>query len=133
MEGGWVVAAGMRRSRAASTARRSSSKNEGSFIVEGKLRSRHAAESSRFALAFGIKGLSGKFAVGFFQENFHASLGFFELLLAFAREGHALFEEFHGVVERKLGAFKAADDFFEARQGALEIGFFRRFGFLGDR
>jgi hypothetical protein len=90
------------------------------------------AARSRFALAFGIEGLGGEFAVGFFKENFDAAFGLFQLLLAFAGEGHAFFEEFHGVVERKLGAFEAADDLFEACEGALKIGLLGRLGFFGN-
>src|SRR5277367_2209122 len=133
MDGGGAAAAGMRRSSASSTASRSSSKNDGSFIVAGEQRERDAAGRSRFALALGIERLWGEFAVGFFEEDFDAAFGFFELLLAFAREGHAFLEKFHGVVERKLRALESADHFFEACKRALEVRFFRRFGFLGDR
>jgi hypothetical protein len=64
------------------------------------------------ALGFGIERFGGEFAVGFCKEDFYAAFGFFELLLAFAGEGYAFFEEFHGVVERELRAFEAADDLF---------------------
>jgi hypothetical protein len=100
--------------------------------VAGKQRARDAAGRSRLALPFGIERLGREFAVGFFQEDFHAAFGFFELLLAFAGERHTFFEKFHGVVERKLRALEAADDLFEARERALKIRFFRWFGFLGD-
>jgi hypothetical protein len=88
---------------------------------------------SRFGLAFGIERFGGEFAVGFFQEDFDAPFGFFELLLAFAREGDAFFEEFHGVVKGKLWAFETTDDLLEASKGALKIGLFRRLGLFGGR
>jgi hypothetical protein len=93
---------------------------------------RRRAES-RFALAFGIERLGGEFAVGFFQQDFDAAFGFFELLLAFAGEGHAFFEELHGVVERELGAFEATDDLFETSEGSLKIGLLGRIGLFGSR
>jgi hypothetical protein len=82
------------------------------------------------ALGFRIERFGGEFAVGFFEEDFYAAFGFFELLLAFAGELHAFFEEFHGVVERKLRAFEAAHDLFQAEQGFLEIGLLGRLGFF---
>src|SRR6202140_342623 len=106
MEGGATLSAGMRRSRDASTSTRSSSKKRGSFIVTGGASSSWKWLRSRFALAFGVEGLSGEFAVSFFEKDFYAALGLLELLLAFARERHALFEEFHGIVERQLRAFE---------------------------
>src|SRR5580658_4425970 len=133
MEGGWALSAGMRRSRDASTSMRSSSKNKGSFIVTVGSRRWRWTKRSRFVLAFGIERLGGKFAVGFFQQDFDAAFGFFKLLLAFAGKGDAFFEELHGVVKRKLGAFEAADDFLETSEGALKIGLFWRLGLLGSR
>jgi hypothetical protein len=53
--------------------------------------------------------------------------------LALAGEGHAFFEKFHGVVQRKLGTFQAANHFFEAGKGTLKVRFFRWFGLLGNR
>ena len=88
-------------------------------------------DRSRFGLAFGVEGFGGEFAVGFFEEDFYAAFRFFELLLAFAGEDDAFFEELHGFVERKLGTFEAADDFFEAREGALKVGPLGRLGFFG--
>src|SRR5258708_1356607 len=133
MEGGGVDSPGSRRSSEASTSRRSSSKNGGSFIAAAEWREGRVAKGSRLALAFGIERLSGKLAIGFFQENFNPALGFLDLFLAFAREGFSLFEELHGVVERDLRTLEAADDFFEAREGTLKIGLLRRFGLLGRR
>jgi len=86
---------------------------------------------SRFGLAFRIERLGGELAVGFFQKNFDAAFGFFELLLAFTGERHAFFEELHGIVERELGAFETADDFLEAGEGALKIRLLGRLGFFG--
>src|SRR5208282_1520571 len=133
MEGGCVSAKGRKRSSAASTSRRSSSKNGGSFIGAGKRGAGDAGRSSRFALAFRIEWLGSKFAVGFFQKNFHAAFRLFELLLAFAGQRHAFFEELHGVIKRKLRAFEAADNFLETREGALKVRLFRRLGFFCER
>lgn len=83
------------------------------------------AKASGRGLAFGVEGCGGEFAVGFFEEDFDFAFSFFELLLAFARKFDAFFEEFHGVVERELGGFETADDFFETGERMLEIGFFR--------
>ena len=71
-----------------------------------------------------LKRLRDDLAVGFLQENFHASFGLFELLLALVRKLHAFFEELHGVVERKIGAFEALHDFFEARERFFEVALF---------
>jgi hypothetical protein len=86
---------------------------------------------SRFALAFGIERLGGELAIGLLEQNFHAAFSLFELLLAFAGKGHAFFEELHGIIERELGAFEAADDLFEAGERALKIGLLWRFRFFG--
>src|SRR6202521_5578557 len=131
MEGGGVSSAGSRRSSEASTARRSSSKKWGRFIV-GVERG-EVATGSRFALAFRVKRFGGEFAIGFFQENFDAALGFLQLFLAFAGEHDAFFEKFHGIIERDLRTLEPADDFFQAREGTLKIGLFRRFRVLGGR
>jgi hypothetical protein len=68
---------------------------------------------SRLVLAFGIERLGDEFAIGFFKEDFNAAFGLFELLLTFAGECDSLLEELHGVVQRELGAFEAADDLLE--------------------
>src|SRR5712692_10031041 len=133
MEEGCADAAGKRRSRAASTVKRSSSKNAGSFIAEGNRLAAKCQSGSRFGLPLGVKRLGGKFAIGFFEKDFHAAFCFFELLLAFAREGNAFFEKFHRVVEGELRAFQPADDFLKTSQRALKVGLLRRFGFLGSR
>jgi hypothetical protein len=88
---------------------------------------------SRFALAFRIEWLRCEFAVRFFQKDFDTAFGLFELLLAFAGQGHAFFEEFHGIVERKLRAFEPANDLFETSERALKIGFLGRLGLFGSR
>jgi hypothetical protein len=88
---------------------------------------------SRLGLAFGFERFGGEFAVGFFEKDLDAAFGLFELLLAFARESYAFFEELHGIVERKLGAFEVADDFLETGEGTLEIGLLGWFGLFGGR
>jgi hypothetical protein len=98
----------------------------------GRLALQGEAARSRCVLTFWIERLGAEFAVGFFQKNFDAAFGFFKLLLAFAGESDALFEEFHGVVERELRAFEAADDLFEASERALKIGLLGWLGFFGD-
>src|SRR5712692_2420447 len=133
MEAGCAVAAGSRRSRAASTARRPSSKNGGSFIVAGNWLATSCRCTSRFGLPLGIERLGGKLAIGFLQENFYSPLRLFQLLLALARESDALFEELHRVVQRELGALQSADDFLKPGQRTLKIGLLRRFWFLGSR
>src|SRR5579863_5917276 len=81
----------------------------------------------------GLERLGLNFAVGLLEQNFNSALGFFELLLAFARELHALFEKFHGFIERKISGLEALDDFFEARKRFLEFAFARRLGrFVGS-
>jgi hypothetical protein len=129
MDVGGTLAAGSRRSRTASTAERSCSKKSGRFIWP-RLRVSASRGISSFVLGFGIEGFGGEFAVGLFEQDFHAAFGFFELFLAFAGEFNALFEKFHGVVEGKLRTFETADDFFEAGEGALEIGLFCWFRFF---
>jgi len=44
---------------------------------------------SRFVLFFWLEGLGHYFSVGFFQQDFDAAFGFFELLLALAGKGNA--------------------------------------------
>src|ERR1700682_3003358 len=131
MDEGGVSSAGKRRSKVASTARRSSSKKAGSLIAQGKRLARGGPGDSRFALFFRVKRLSGKFAVSLPQQNFDASLGFFQLLLTLARKRNAFFEQLHGVVERELWTFQSPHHFFEARERALKIRLLRWFGFLG--
>src|SRR5260370_33653597 len=126
MEEGCAVSAGSSRSRAASTARRSSSKNGGSFIAAGNWRAAGCRGASRFGLPLGIEWLGGKLAIGFLQEDFHSPLCLFQLFLALAGKGDALFEQLHGVVQRELRAFEAADDFLNAGKRTLKIGRFRR-------
>jgi hypothetical protein len=88
------------------------------------------AVASRLVLFFGFEGLGDEFAIGFLEQNFNAAFGFLELFLAFAGELNAFFEEFHGIVESELGALEAADDFLEASEGLLEVGFPGRLGFF---
>src|SRR6266851_8623743 len=133
MEVGCAVANGRSRSRAASTVRRSSSKNGGSFIAKRNWRAAGGGSWSRFALPLGIEGLGRKLAIRFLQEDFHSTFRLLQLLLALAGECDALFEQFHRVVQRELRAFQAANDFLKACQRALKIGLFREFGFLRSR
>src|ERR1700676_2596574 len=123
MEGGCASSAGSSRSRAASTAARSCSKNAGGFI---SWRVCPAFEVVRLGLllASGIEWFRSQFAASFLQKNFHFSLGLFQMLLAIARELHAFLEQFHGVVERKIVALQLSYDLFQARQRMLEIGLF---------
>src|SRR5215470_10236362 len=114
METGGVSSAGRSFCRAASTACKSSSKNEGSFI-ELWIGKRSRCEGSRF-FALRVKGFHGKLSVRLFEQDFHLPLGFFELLLTFTGECDAFFEQFHRFVERELRAFQFADDFLEARE-----------------
>ena len=74
-----------------------------------------AARLGRFI--FGFKRLRRDLTVRLLQQNFHAAFGFFKLFLAFARKLHALFEKFHGLVERQVGALEALDDFLEGGRG----------------
>src|SRR5216684_2781806 len=133
IEEGCAVAAGRRRSRAASTAKRSSSKNGGSFIAARNCRAERSGSASRISLPLRIERLGGKLAIGFLEEDFHSPLCLFELFLTLAGKGDALFEQLHGVVQRELRAFEAADDFLKAGKRPLKIGLFLRFGFLGSR
>jgi hypothetical protein len=85
---------------------------------------------SRGFAVFGFERFGDEFAVGLLEENFDAAFGFFELLLAVAGKGDALFEKLHGLVERKLRAFEAANDLFEAREGLFEFRFLGGLGFF---
>src|SRR5215472_12527716 len=148
MEDGEVLAAGSKRSRAASTSCRSCSKKSGGVIArirwqpgapQVRTRPRLAREnpcescSRRFGLAFGLERLGHHSAVGFFEKNFDFAFGFLELLLTLRRECNTLFEKVHGLVERKLWALELADHLFQARQGTFEIGFLGRVGFFLSR
>src|SRR5712692_2257453 len=133
MEAGCAVPAGSSCSRAASTVKRPSSKNGGSFIVAGNWLATSSRRVSRFGLPLGIERLSGQLAIGFLQKNFYSPLRLFQLLLALARESDALFEQFHRVVQRELRAFQPAHDFLKPGERTLKIRFLRRLGFLGSR
>src|SRR6266700_1488086 len=78
MEEGCAVAAGSSRSRAASTIRRFSSKNGGSFIAEENWLATSSRSASRFGLPLGIERLGGKLAIGFLQEDFQAADDLFQ-------------------------------------------------------
>src|SRR5258706_14014836 len=109
MEEGCAVASGRSRSRAASTVRRSSSKNEGSFIAKENWRAAGGGSSSRFTLPLGIEGLGRQPAIRFLQEDFDSTLRFLQLLLALAGNRDALFEQLHRIVQGELWTFQAAD------------------------
>jgi len=133
MDGGGVLAAGRSRSRAASTSCKSCSKKSGRVIEECCGETGIVPLSRGFRLAFGFKGFGDDSAVGFLEKDFDFAFCFFELLLAFGGKGDSFFKKFHGVVERKLRAFQFADDFFESREAAFEVGFLGRIGFFGYR
>src|SRR6267143_1188791 len=132
MDDGGADSAGISRSRAASTERRSSSKKAGSLIAAENSRTGDSAATSRFTLTFGIKRFGGELAVSFFEQDFHAAFRFFQLFLAFSRECHTFLEKLHGVIQGKLRALQTSNDFFEASERTLEIGLLRRFGFLSS-
>src|ERR1700682_1474758 len=111
MEEGCEDSAGRSRSRAASTDRRSSSKNGGSFIAAGNWRAAGSPGASRFGLRLGIERLGGKLAIGFLQEDFHSPLCLFQLLLTLTGERDAFFEYLHRIVQRELRAMHAGDNF----------------------
>src|SRR6266436_9182076 len=92
MEAGRADSCGRRRSRAASTARRSSSKNAGSFIAAEVGWGMGVGPGSSFVLFLRLEGLGGEFSVGFLQQNLDAAFGFFELLLALAGKRDAFLE-----------------------------------------
>src|ERR1043166_5438620 len=130
MEGGGSPAAGRKRSRAASTSCRSRSKKPGSVIGEFWGEAGIGPASRGFGLAFGFEGFGDEPAVSFLEKDFDFAFSFLELLLAFGRKPDTFFEEFHRIVEGKLRALEFADYFFKAREAALEVGLFGRFGFL---
>src|SRR6267154_2405894 len=124
MELGGADSAGNSRSRAASTARRSSSKKRGRFIVAGNWRALSCRKASRFALPLRVERLGSQLTIGLLEEDFYAPFSFFQLLLALAGESDALFKEFHGVVEREFGAFQTANNFLETCNCTFKIRFF---------
>src|SRR6266849_4889200 len=134
MEGGCAFSAGINRSRAASTAARSSSKNDGRFIGRRVCPSAGTGrEPLGFFLGFGFEWHSGYLAARLLEEKFDLSLRLFQVFLAFAGELYALLEEFHRVVQRKVGALEFSDDFLQTSEGMLEIGSLPRFGLFRRR
>jgi hypothetical protein len=111
MDEGGADSVGRSRSMAASTERRSSSKKAGSFIAAQNSHAGDSAVASRFTLTFGIKRFRRKLAVSLLEEDFDTAFRLFQLSLAFSRESHAFLEEFHGIIQGKLRALQAADDF----------------------
>src|SRR5438132_9688460 len=71
MDEGCAVAAGRSFSRAASTARRFSSKNGGSFIARGNWRAASGQSASRLGLLLGIERLGRTLALAFPHTAFH--------------------------------------------------------------
>src|SRR5215831_16673096 len=132
MEEGCADSAGSSRSKAASTASRSSSKKGESFIVKRKERLA-GRTASRFALPLRIERLGRKLSVSFLEEDFHPPFRLFELFLAFPRERDALFKQLHRIIQRKLRAFQSPHDFFQPRKRALEVGLLGRFRLFGCR
>src|SRR5215472_17305667 len=104
MELGSAVSAGSSWSRAASTARRSSSKKGESFIVGWNPSGQPQSQTSQFGLPLGIKRFCDELSIRFLEQDFHAALGFFQLLLAFSRQAHAFLKKLHRIVQRKLRA-----------------------------
>src|SRR6266852_6195123 len=96
MEAGRVDAGGRKCSSAASTARRSSSKNSGSFIAAEVGCAMQLGRCSRliffFRLFFGLERLSDQFAVGLLQQNLDTAFRFFELPLTLSRKLDAFLE-----------------------------------------
>src|ERR1700675_2260513 len=100
MEGGCASSPGIRRSRAASTAARSSSKNAGRII---RWRVCPAARFGRVRLGLflglGIERLRDQYAAGLLEQKFHFAFGLFQMFLAIAGEFDAFLEQFHGFVQ----------------------------------
>src|SRR5260370_42126710 len=111
MEVGRADSCGRRPSRAASTARRSSSKKAGSFIAAEVGWGMRVGPRSSFALFsrrfFGLEGLGGEVSIGPLQQNFDATFGFVEPALALAGERHPFLAQVHGLEERGLRALDA--------------------------
>src|SRR5438046_3390793 len=118
MEVGCATAAGMSRSRAASTVTRFSSKNGGSFIAGGNWRAAGRQSASRVGLPLGIERLCGKLAIGLLEEDAHASLRLFELVRTFTGECNARRNQLHRAVRRKLRTRQAGAYRHRARGGA---------------
>src|ERR1700739_4592194 len=131
MEAGGADSAGSNRARCASTGIRSSSKKGGSFIGSEAVPVWAIAGASTVALSFRLQRFGGELSVRLFQKDFDGPFGFFQLLLAFARQAHTFFEEFHRFVERKLRALQSSDYFFQPRKRALKIRLFGLLRFFG--
>src|SRR5580692_12875524 len=101
MDGGCRDSAGNSFSRCASTDRRSSSKNGGSFIGLGEYAVWAIGNRSQFVLALGLKWFGGHFAICLLQQNFHTPFGLFKLFLAFSRQANTFFKQLHCLIQRK--------------------------------
>src|SRR5579871_958504 len=128
MEEGGVASDGKSFCNAASTACRSSSKKEGSFIVR-QAGQENGGGALRF-VAFGVERLCREFAISLFQQDLDFALSFFELFLAFARKSHAFFKKLHRFVQRELRTLEFADDFFQTCERTFKFRLFLRFRFL---
>lgn len=80
------------------------------------------------AFLFRREGLRRDFAVGLLQQDFDFRFSLFEFFLAFTRKLHAFLEQAHRLIERKVGAFEALDDFLEPRERFLELALALRLG-----
>src|SRR5260370_5900256 len=122
MEGGCAFSAGINRSSAASTAVRSSSNNEGRFIGRRVCpRAGTGGEPLGLFLGFGFEWHSGYLTARLLQEKFDLSLRLLQVFLAFTGELYALLKEFHGDIQRKVGALEYSDDCLQTIEGILEI------------
>src|SRR5215471_15571352 len=133
MEEGCTDSPGSSRSSSASTARRSSSKKTGSFMGEREFAVCVIGRRSRLVFAFASKGFGKHFSIGLLQQDFHAPLGFLELLLAFVRQSYAFFKQLHRFVQRKLRALEFPHHFLKPRERTLKIRLLLRFRFFLSR
>lgn len=84
------------------------------------------------AFLFGLERGRGNLSVGLLQQNLNFAFGFFQSLLALARELYTFLKEGHRFVEGKIGALEALNNFFETSQRLLKFTFALRLdGFIG--
>lgn len=72
-----MCSSGNSRSSAASTARRSSSKNACSVIWEEEGRGKKGAQNSRFVLFFRLERFGDELSISFFEQDFDAPFSLF--------------------------------------------------------
>src|SRR5215470_2897130 len=133
IEEGCTPSPGSSRSSSASTARRSSSKNDGSFMGEGEFAVCFIGCRSRLEFTFAGKGFGDHLSIGLLQQDLYAPLGLLELFLALMRQSHALLKQLHRFVQRKLRALEFSHNFLKPRERALKIGPLLRFWFFRSR